>query len=193
MAKIIFKLLKSLDGNMVDTGDDRFEAGPVQRVTQSGQTKFAPSQSRGARATGMHLSDQVTNKGTHGQYQAGVAGTGAGVMFTASQTMNHHSANQAEDRGLRALEPSIRAMLPYNYGGVIVVSTFKVISPGRMFRNAIAVAWAPTAECGLRSYYQRGTIAERHTDTRIYFAVLDGPPADPKELMEKASKMPLMR
>lgn len=193
MTKVIFNLIQGLNGQEIDTGDDRFDQGPLKRVSKTGQSKFAPGQSRGANAAGMHLSDKVTHAGTKGQASAGAAGNAVGVMFTASQTMNHHTANKAEDRALNALQPCILKLLPYNYGGVIVVSVFKIINSARMFRNSFVGAWAASPESGLKQFRDRGSISEIGTDTRIYFATLLGQKVNPKEIIKQESRMRLMR
>ncbi len=195
MSKIIWTLIRGLDGYSIDTGDDRFDNSTFGKDADKRSTKrFVKGQNSKNSENAAHKTAKVMGEV---RFENGVRATGASagvsVMMSASQTLNHHTANKAESRALAALESRVRAHLPVNYGGVIVVSVFKVINSGRMFSNAYVASWAPTAETGLSSFLDRGTISTKDTGTRIYFATLDGAKMGHKQMLDYEKRTRLMR
>ncbi|MCC5985006.1 MAG: hypothetical protein JJU42_11635 [Rhodobacteraceae bacterium] len=191
MSKIIWTLIKGLDGYSIDTGDDRFDHSGFGKNTES-RTKRSLWGDNGADAT-KRASKVMKDATADRSMRAGGASAGVSVMMSASQALNHHTANKAEARALAALEPRVREHLPYNYGGVIVVAVFKVINTARMFSNAYVASWAPTPETGLSGFLNRGTISAPNTDVRVYYATLEGVRASHKQMLANEKRTRLMR
>lgn len=191
MSKIIWTLIKGLDGHSIDTGDDRFDNSGFGKNTE-GRTVNALWGDKGEDAT-KRATKVFEDARNDRSMRASGASAGVSVMMSASQTLNHHTANKAENRALAALEPRVHEHLPHNYGGVIVVSVFRIINTGRMFSNAYVASWAPTPETGLSCFRNRGTISAPNTDMRIYFATLAGAKMSPGQILEYEKRTRLMR
>ncbi len=126
---------------------------------------------RNMRLTGMM---ERTNR-NHIQSSA-QAQAGAGLAMAAMQTQNHYTADQAEDRALAQLEPSVLAVMPQSSGGVLVNSAFRQQGSARTHVSDYVIGAFQTPSIGVESYRKKikktGSMADENAVFRMHWATI---------------------